>query len=369
MSDTFQKNGTDFLSYFGKINPREKILLAAKESSGRRYPDKYQDFISGEFGDFIEDYTRIMESKAFRRLQKKTQVITNPDNHYVRNRLQHTNEVISAAMKISNNLGLNTHLVMAGSAGHDIGHVAYGHLGERILSELGGRQFNHEIFGVVIAQMIESRGRGLNLTKDTLEAILNHSHGLPNAEFMSKMRNEYSAIMYADKIAYVLSDVNDAMRIGILNEEPKLAQMLGNSQRERQFRVIDALVHESKDKGFVCFSEGETFEIFRDLRKYMTENVYIKMDHSYERRNLENELKDIYGFFKECELFKGVDPIIAMSLLDDYDASFLFNNLETARRDPKIIENFGMFEVLDYVRDRDIDYTKPDLDWVGIKAA
>lgn len=369
MSDSFQNNGIEFKSYFGKINPKDKILEAAKESKGRRYPDKYQDFITTPDGDYIQDCRRIFDSKAFRRLQKKTQVITSPDNHYIRNRQQHTMEVFSVAMQISSDLGLNTFLTQAGAAGHDIGHVAYGHLGERMLSELGGKPFNHEIYGTVIAQMIESRGSGLNLTKDTLEAILNHSFGLPDAEFMSRMRNEYSAVMYADKIAYVLSDVNDAIRIGKLSEEPELAKKLGHSQRERQFRVIDALVHESKDKGFVCFSEGDTFEIFKDLRKYMTEHVYKEMDHSYERRNLEKELTDIYGFFKEHEIFRGVDPVIAMSLLDDSDARFLYDNLEKAKDDPKIIENMGMFEVIDYVRNRNIDYTKPDLDWEGIKTA
>jgi len=131
----------------------------------------------------LKDYFKILESKALRRLNYKTQVWTCPTiNYNIRTRRIHTDEVEATAIKIAsmlNNKGfeINLNLCMAGALGHDIGHTPYGHEGERVLSKLEGKEFKHYIFSVIVAQSIERKGKGLNLTAATLETILNHSSG------------------------------------------------------------------------------------------------------------------------------------------------------------------------------------------------
>jgi len=324
-------------------------------SLGRRYREIEDDIISDPF---LNDYQKILQSKAYRRLADKTQVISDPDNSHVRTRLTHTNEVIAISLAIADKLGLNKNLCMAIAAGHDIGHTPYGHIGEKILTEFGGKEFKHNVFSVVIAQHIERKGKGLNLTYETLEGILNHSRGAGSLFTDESLPQEYSVVMFADKIAYTFSDLNDALRYGYLNENkiPDCAIKLGKNQRERVKKCVEALVDESLSKDKVSFSEGKTFELFDELRKFMYEEIYFKMDWSLQEKVLYN----LCEFFSSCEDIK--DPIIATSLLTDREANHFAEILFKSKK-PSIdmIRNFGVFEILPYLIDKEIDYTDPDL--------
>jgi len=197
---------------------------------------------------------------------------------------------------------------------------------------------------------------------------LSHSYGLPKEDFVKTLKNEYAVAMYADKIAYVLSDLNDSLRTNTIKKIPECATVLGETQRQRQYKVIRTLVNESRNKDHVCFTEGSVFENFKDLREYLTINVYKVMDARDDRINLEKELTEIYQFFKEDkDFFNGINPIIAMTFLDDSEATFLYKNLDIVRKEPRTIQFFGMFEIIDDLRYKKIDYTNPDLDWTGIK--
>ena len=191
---------------------------------------------------FITDQIRLYESKGLRRLQGKAQVFTNPENSHIRNREKHTNEVLSISMLISELLGLNNELCRAIALGHDIGHPPYGHLGEEMLTELGGMEFNHAVFGVVLCQYFERYGNGLNLTRETLEGILRHSTG--NEKFGYRDIDEYTVVRCSDKIAYIFSDLNDVERLPIqrrienFEEIQKYADLLGKNQAERVVKVV-----------------------------------------------------------------------------------------------------------------------------------
>ena len=144
-------------------------------SIGRRYVEDVDTLIQDPF---LNDWSKIKHSKAYRQLSEKAQVIPLSGNSYVRHRGSHTGEVEAISVAISELLGLNTNLCRAISVGHDTGHIPYGHLGEEKLWEIiGDKSFRHSTFGVVRSQHIERKGKGLNLTYETLRGILGSSRG------------------------------------------------------------------------------------------------------------------------------------------------------------------------------------------------
>ncbi|MFH1064438.1 MAG: HD domain-containing protein [Candidatus Woesearchaeota archaeon] len=311
---------------------------------------------------YLTDFCKITQSKAYRRLAHKTQVICAPDNPHVRTRLLHTDEVVALSVGIADKLGLDIPMCMAIAAGHDIGHTPYGHLGERVLSERAGKPFKHYVNSVVVAQHIERKGAGLNLTKETLEGMLNHSRGVDALTVDPSSIQEHSVVMFADKISYTFSDMNDAVRYGYLCKEkiPYEANRLGWNQRVRILNVVTALAEESRRKGFVDFSDSDEFHHFDSLKKFMYENVYFKMDDSIQNQILHR----IVDFFEKSNDFSDLDPILLTSLLTDREANH-FGELMLHSRKPALcdIRHFGIFEIVDFIREKEIDLTDPDLDW------
>ena len=334
-------------------------MQSISTTKGRRFKEK-EDNIAKD--PFLNDYIKITQSGAYRRLAFKTQVLSMPDNPHVRTRLVHTEEVIGISMVIAENLGLNMNLCMAIAAGHDIGHTPYGHLGEKILSKLSGKKFRHNINSVIIAQHIERRGKGLNLTPEVLDGILSHSFRYKSKNCKKYRPQEYAAVMWADKIAYTFSDLNDGVRYGYLSKKeiPEYAYKLGKNQRQRVSSVINALISESKEKGYVSLTKGETYEHFMNLRQFLIENFYKNVDHSLQ----EQYLKTIYEFIKNSPEFKGVDPVVAVSLLTDREVD-RFANLLAHSVKPTLsdLKHFGLIEILPYIKNRKIDYETPDLFW------
>lgn len=335
-------------------------MKACEKSIGRRYKEK-EDLLIDD--PFLNDYTKIIQSRAYRRLAYKTQVISLPTNPHVRTRLLHTNEVIAISAGIAKRLGLNINLCIAIAAGHDIGHTPYGHLGERVLSEFSGKPFKHHINSVVVAQHVERKGKGLNLTYEVLEGILNHARGTGKLTIDKNKHQEYSAVMFADKIAYTFSDLNDAMRYGYIdqNKIPACALSLGENQRERTNNAVKALISESQKKGFVQFSEGKVFQNFDELRKFLCEEFYYKVDWLLQ----EKILRRLCEYFSNDNKFSNVDPIIAVSLLTDKEANYFGRFLLNSRKpSADQIKHLGIVEILPYLGNKSIDYTDPDLDWI-----
>ena len=162
--------------------------------------------------EFQRDRDRIMHSKAFRRLKNKTQVFLAPQGDHYRTRMTHTLDVMQIARSIARVLRLNEDLTEAIALGHDLGHTPFGHAGERTLSRLSGGKFRHNEQSVRVCEVIEKDGRGLNLTKEVKDGILNHRSGGKPSTLEGKV------VMFADKIAYVNHDIDDAIRAGVLKE-------------------------------------------------------------------------------------------------------------------------------------------------------
>ncbi|MBT4135580.1 HD domain-containing protein [archaeon] len=336
-------------------------MKAYNQTKGRRYPENYPVKIKNPF---LEDFTRIRHSKSYRRLADKTQVISLPRNVYTRTRLTHTGEVVAVSTTISEALGLNTSLCMAIAEGHDIGHVPYGHLGEEIISEILGKSFKHPVGGVVVAQHIEKdKGKGLNLTFETLQGILHHSRtdsvdlvGDPN------LPQEYAVVMFADKIAYTFSDLNDAIRYGFLKKDelPKFIRSLGKNQDQKMYNVLQSLIEESKLQGRVGFNNSEIYQDFKKTREFMFKHVYKAIDHSIKKVILNKA----YEFLSTEPKFSRVNPEAALLMLTDRQLDVLGRAVnEKGRCTMSDIRGLGLSDSIAILRDKKIDLTNPDLGW------
>jgi len=328
---------------------------------GRRYFENYAVKIDNPF---MEDFTRILHSKSYRRLANKTQVVSLPRNVYARNRLTHTGEVIAIATSISEKLGLNTSLCLAIATGHDIGHVPYGHLGEEVLSEILGKKFKHNIGSVIVAQHIEKRNQGgLNLTFETLQGMLLHSRTEDmHLKIGGEVPNEYSAVMFADKIAYTFSDLNDALRYRRirLDKLPKFILKLGKNQDERIYNVLKSLINESLIKDKLDFSEGKIFEMFKATREFMFNEVYKKIDHDIKRIIL----KKVFEFLSNDSNFYDVDPKLLFLTLSDDQVDAIGRIINEGRIcNVDDIKGMGILDSAAILRGKKIDLTDIDLNW------
>jgi dGTPase len=201
--------------------------MRVERSRGRRYPEPPHPYRS----EYARDRDRIIHSRAFRRLEAKTQVFTIRYSDHFRNRLTHTLEVSQIARTVAAALGLNTELAETLALVHDIGHPPFGHAGEKKLDELmraRGSRFNHNLQALRIVEQFESPYLdfpGLNLTFEVREGIIKHSHDytalqFPNlAEYLLDLRTplEGQLIDWADEIAYNTADLDDAREAELLD--------------------------------------------------------------------------------------------------------------------------------------------------------
>jgi len=209
------------------LSPPAPWAMHAEDTRGRRYPEPAHPYRS----DYARDRDRIIHSRAFRRLEAKTQVFTTRYSDHFRNRLTHTLEVAQIARTVAAALGLNTELAEALALVHDIGHPPFGHAGERKLDELmraRGGHFNHNLHALRIVEHFEQRYLdfpGLNLTFEVREGIIKHSRDYSEAEF-PQLREylldlrpplEAQLIDWVDEIAYNTADIDDALEAGLLD--------------------------------------------------------------------------------------------------------------------------------------------------------
>jgi len=209
------------------VSPSAPWAMRAEDTRGRRFPEPDHPYRSA----YARDRDRIIHSRAFRRLEAKTQVFTTRYSDHFRNRLTHTLEVAQIARTVAGALGLNTELAEALALVHDIGHPPFGHAGERKLDELmreHGGQFNHNLHALRIVEHFEQRYLdfpGLNLTFEVREGIIKHSRDYSEREFphlrdyLLDLRPPLEAQLIdgVDEIAYNTADMDDAHEAELLD--------------------------------------------------------------------------------------------------------------------------------------------------------
>ncbi len=259
------------------------------QSLGRDHPEEPCDLRPV----YQRDRDRILHSKAFRRLKGKTQVFLAPEGDHYRTRLTHTLEVSQNARTIAKALRLNEDLAEAVALGHDLGHTPFGHAGERMLDRICSDGFHHQLQSVRVVERLEKNGRGLNLTKEVRDGILNHStSGSPSTL-------EGKIVRLCDKIAYVNSDIDDAIRGRIIRETDLPAgcvQVLGATLRERLNTLIHDIVSNSMGKEDIIMSD-EKYEALLHLRRYMFANVYINSVAKAEEGKAERMIGQLFEYY------------------------------------------------------------------------
>ena len=303
MKEEFLSLEKEFLSEFAQKTALTRGRLRAEEECPMR--TEYQ-----------RDRDRILHSKSFRRLKHKTQVFLAPSGDHYRTRMTHTLEVMQIARTIARCLRLNEDLTEAIAFGHDLGHTPCGHIGERVLNELSGR-FEHNEQSLRVVDVLEKDGRGLNLTHEVRDGILQHrSDGTP-------CTLEGKVVSYADRIAYLNHDIDDAIRARLMSESdiPKdIEKVLGIGKSAKINNLVSDIVRESKDAPYVKQSQ-EFKEAMSELRKFMFKNVYFSSHASAEEVKAKEWLVKLYDFLKENpdevpEFYRNLSMVPNQYLLD-----------------------------------------------------
>jgi len=248
------------------------LAVRSYDTRGRAYAEEEECRLRTPFQ---RDRDRVVHCKAFRRLKYKTQVFIDPKGDHYRTRLTHTLETVGISRSVARALRLNEDLTEAIAVGHDLGHAPFGHTGEEaldeVLAERFGRRFRHNEQSLRVVELLERDGRGLNLTVETRDGILNHTGPNEPATLEGKI------VRLVDRVAYINHDIDDALRAGLIRAEelpPEEIALLG----ARGSRRIDTLVHDivesSAGAGDIVQSE-EIGRAMLDLRAFMFERVYL----------------------------------------------------------------------------------------------
>ena len=241
---------------------------------------------------YQRDRDKVIHCKAFRRLKHKTQVFLSPEGDHYRTRLTHTLEVSQIARTIARALRLNEDLTEAVALGHDLGHTPFGHAGERALNRLMPNGFRHYEQSVRVVERLENDGRGLNLTFEVRDGIRCHTTG-QEARTM-----EGRIIRWADKIAYMNHDIDDAIRAGVIRESdiPRdITAVLGDTKNKRITTMVTSLIRNSP--AGVVNMDADVLEAYDALHEFMYEAVYLNDYATREEKKVPHLIESLFGYY------------------------------------------------------------------------
>lgn len=249
---------------------RELSPLATRSTQSRgreaeEAPDRYRTV-------FEVDRDRVLHSKAFRRLKHKTQVFINPEGDHFVTRMTHTLQVTQVARSLAAALGLNETLTEAICLAHDCGHTPFGHTGEAALSDyVEDGDWLHSEQGVRIFRVLEPR----NLSWEVLDGIRAHTWRIKPPPHTP----EGWVCRYADRIAYLNHDLQDALRAGVIGADDvpaEVIEVLGPLEgRSWINRMIEAVIDESVRRGKVVM-RADVLQAMKRFREFMFERVYLR---------------------------------------------------------------------------------------------
>lgn len=246
------------------------------ESKGRAIPEEEHAYRTA----YQRDRDRIIHTKAFRRLNGKTQVFLSGKGDHFRTRLSHTLEVTQISRTVARALSLNEDLTEAIALAHDLGHTPFGHAGETVLNDIFSEGFKHFEQSLRVVDILESTTsrQGLNLTHEVRDGIVHHSTGkvmLLGRPGATAETLEGQVMSICDAIAYINHDIDDALRAGVIDREDLPSEaiaQLGQSASDRIESMVSALIEGSQD-GRIAMTE-EVRLATNQLRDYLYTQVY-----------------------------------------------------------------------------------------------
>ena len=362
------------MNYLENMLNHNKILskYACPDSDAIYLHENKDDFRT----PFFRDIDRIIYTLAFVRYSDKTQVFSFKENDHLTKRMIHIQYVAKIARTIGRALGLNEDLIEAASLGHDLGHTPFGHVGEAILNEISLENnegyFNHNVHSVRLLMYIENYGKGLNITLQTLDAIMCH-----NGEFASQMYEvkkkskeeflkeyescykdrsaikklrpmtlEGAVVRISDLIAYLGRDIEDAKRMGLIDFSDiplSIKENLGTSNREIVNTIVMDIINNSIGKDYIKLSDN-VFKSIVELKKFNYENIYYKAYTEEEKDKLKLMLNTLFNKYMKDLENNNVDSNIIKSFLANMSDEYKNSN-SNARI------------VIDYIAGMTDDYT------------
>lgn len=331
--------------------------------------------------DFERDYTRIIHCNGYKRLKHKTQVFFSPNNDHICTRIEHVTFVESISHTIAEYLGLNTDLTKAIATAHDIGHSAFGHVGEKVLSEISkrdlGYSFWHEKNGLDFVDNIELLEdnehfkQNLNLTYAVRDGIISHCGEIdencirPRNEFINL--NDYSfpnqfapytweacAVKVSDKISYICRDIEDAITLGVLdnniNDLFKDLNIISKNEIINNTILIHFLINNlwensSFEKG-LCFS-NDALDLMNKIKDFNYKNIYNSKRILPSNRYFNLVLNEIYDLLKSTYIgsntidnLKSLEktyPKLIGDFIDFIYTYFNFDNKENLKLKNKVL--------------------------------
>lgn len=244
---------------------------------------------------FQRDRDRILHCKSFRRLMHKTQVFFSPRDEHYRTRMTHTLEVTQVARIIARALRLNEDLAEAIALGHDLGHTPFGHAGEMAMQKCYSPDFTHYKQSLRVVEQLENDGKGLNLTYEVRDGIVNHT-----GDCMASTL-EGVIVKFADRIAYINHDIDDACRAGILTPDDipaELSQVLGHSHSARINTMVSSVIEGSEGRNTIEMAP-DVWEATMELRDFMKRNVYTDSIAKAEEEKAKDLLISLYHYYLE----------------------------------------------------------------------
>lgn len=306
-----------------EIEKRESHSLSpyaafSSKTKGRKIPERECDFRTA----FQRDRDKVLHCKSFRRLKHKTQVFISPVEDHYRTRLTHTLEVAQISRTLARALRLNEDLAEAIALGHDLGHTPFGHAGEyvldAILTENYGRHFYHNEQSVRVVEVIEKEGKGLNLCREVIDGILNHTPDDPLPATL-----EGQIVRLSDRIAYLRHDIEDALRAKVLTVKQlpgKHLKILGKNILDR---IVRSIVSHSRGKPKIAM-DRKVQDAMDGLYDFMYKNVYTNPTAKSEESKIPELLRQLFrhyhydlkfqkGLQEEAQLQHTVDFIAGMT--------------------------------------------------------
>ncbi len=346
--------------------------------------------------DFDRDYTRIINTNAYKRLKHKTQVFFSPENDHICTRIEHVNLVESVSYTIASYLGLNTELTRAIAVAHDLGHSSFGHQGEKILSSISEREYGetfwHEKNGLHFVDNLEllvdfeNRKRNLNLTYAVRDGIISHCGEIdeenlfPRNECLNlkeyQIPNQYApytweacVVKIADKISYIGRDIEDAKVMKILTDkqvqkiDEQIQKVDINNTNIINFLTVDLCKNSSPEKG-LRFSK-QAMEVMKMIKDFNYQNIYrnekilpsvryfkiVMNEIFYCLQNEFNEKRTIYNLKKMARYYPN---------LSHEFVTWLSNYAKTEDRNEEEYNN----KIIYNLQNRD-DYAKSIIDYIS----
>jgi dGTPase len=269
-------------SEVAQLTPGAAVAYGAGTRAVAEPPDPFRTC-------FERDRDRILHSSAFRRLAGKTQVFLFPDDHQ-RTRLTHALEVAQVATSIARAVGLNVALTEAIALGHDCGHGPGGHASEDALSPFVPGGFDHAVWGADVALA------SLNLCQETLDGIRNHSWSRPAPQTL-----EGEVVSWADRIAYVCHDFEDAVTAGVVRAEQLPREVIEHcgTQRRQQLAVfINGVVRTAIEHGVIGLDAVSAGALAR-FRKFNYDHIYLRPASRAQAASVISALRALVEFYAE----------------------------------------------------------------------